>query len=292
MKDNEYHESKNNPEEMEPFVSTSHDGERRESSNPAGIDRSAINLPFANSFEMIESPSSISIANNVIEAEVHVDPNPSSPTAPSVVFLDESTATRVLHASEPYMTSPSTQSNHADDRIMVASGVAGMVVGSLLFGPILGAIAGFGTAYATKKEGPAGDIARAMGDVALTTRDKAIELDNKHRLVEKSKDAVIAGWEKAKALDQEHQILIKIKDFIIFSWRETVEFSRRHRLLERGVQGVGKGFEWLFRKLFHSNGNNSNGVSNHSNNERSSAAAGSSNQRVPGNNEMPGAKPY
>jgi hypothetical protein len=132
---------------------------------------------------------------------------------------------------------------------MVASGVAGAVIGSLLMGPILGTIAGFGSAYATQKPGATGDIARAMGDVALTARDKAIVIDQEHRLVDQSKRALEDAWEQAKELDRKHRILDRIKDLALFSWRETMDFARRNMLLEKGVESFGRGFEWLCKKI-------------------------------------------
>jgi hypothetical protein len=146
------------------------------------------------------------------------------------------------------------ESNSEESR-MIASGIAGVVVGSLIFGPFLGTLLGFGAAYSTRKEGAAGDIGRALGDVALITRDRAVEIDRKHFLVQKGKDALARGWEKAKEMDREHHILEKGKDFLIFCWTETVDFTRRHRIIERGVQGVGKALEWLFSRIFRTNTN-------------------------------------
>jgi len=62
---------------------------------------------------------------------------------------------------------------------MVASGTTGAVLGFLFGGPILSALLGFGAAYATKKNGAPGDAARALGDVGLTVREKAIEVDER-----------------------------------------------------------------------------------------------------------------
>jgi len=132
---------------------------------------------------------------------------------------------------------------------MLASGVTSAVVGSLFLGPLLGTVAGFGSAYATQRTGAAGDIARAIGDVGLTTREKAIEIDAKHHLVDESKKLMADAWERAKDLDRQHHIVDRTKDVALFSWRETVDFTRRHRLLERGVEAIGRGLEWLFKKV-------------------------------------------
>lgn len=134
---------------------------------------------------------------------------------------------------------------------MIASGSAGAVIGLLLGGPFFAALAGFGSAYATQhKDGAIGDISRAMGDVALHTREKALEIDEKHQVVENAKLALANAWEQAKELDRQHHILDKVKEFLIFSWREAVDFTRRHRLLERGVEAVGRGLEYVFKRIF------------------------------------------
>ena len=140
-----------------------------------------------------------------------------------------------------------------DKARMVASGTAGAVVGLLLGGSLFAALAGFGSAYATQKDGPIGDISRAMGDVALHARDKAFEIDEKHQVVENTKLALAGAWEQAKELDRQHHILDKMKDFLLFSWKEAVDFTRRHRLLERGVEAIGRGFEYAFKRIFGTN---------------------------------------
>jgi hypothetical protein len=144
--------------------------------------------------------------------------------------------------------------------IMVASGAAGAVVGLLLGGTFFAALAGFGSAYATKKDGPIGDVSRAMGEVALHTRDKALEIDEKHKVVENTRLALADAWEQAKELDRQHQILDKAKEFFIFSWKEAVDFTRRHRLLERGVEAVGRGLEYTFKRISGTNAVNEDGT--------------------------------
>lgn len=87
-----------------------------------------------------------------------------------------------------------TMRNNPEHDRMVASGTAGAVVGLLIGGPFLAAIAGFGSAYATQKEGVAGDATRALGEVALTAKEKARELNSKHHIVDKSKQVAGEAW--------------------------------------------------------------------------------------------------
>lgn len=132
---------------------------------------------------------------------------------------------------------------------MVGAGVLGGVVGLLLAGPIFGLLLGFGTAYATNKDGAAGDAARAVGDVALVAKTKAREVDNKHQLVEKSKVAANHAWERAKELDRRHRVLEKAKDFVQFTWLKILEINREHRVLERAVEGVGRMMAFALSKI-------------------------------------------
>lgn len=123
--------------------------------------------------------------------------------------------------------------------LTVGAGVAAGTVGLLLGGPVLGILAGFGTAYATKQGGAAGDTARAIGHVALEAKAKAIELDREHDLAQKGKDVAADIWEKAKEFDRKHNILERTKAFLLWSWETILEQNRKHHLLERAVNATG-----------------------------------------------------
>jgi hypothetical protein len=127
-----------------------------------------------------------------------------------------------------------------DARLVAPSGVAGAVVGLILGGPILAAIAGFGSAYAVRKEGPTGDIARSMGEVALSAKQKTEELEKKHHFIERTKNAVDRT---------ESKIVWNVRKSVVSSWDSAVEYSRQYQLLERGVEGTGRGFEYLADRI-------------------------------------------
>ena len=144
---------------------------------------------------------------------------------------------------------PTIETEEERTRI-TAAGVGSGVVGLLIGGPIGALILGFGGAYAAeKKDGVVGDTARAVGDVALSIKGKSKEIDEKHHVVDKSKELANKALEKAKQVDRDHKVLEKAKVFIIYSWTATVDFVRRHNLIERGVNGVGKGFCWVMEKV-------------------------------------------
>mmetsp|Transcript_21175 Transcript_21175/g.27883 ORF Transcript_21175/g.27883 Transcript_21175/m.27883 type:complete len:151 (-) Transcript_21175:118-570(-) len=83
------------------------------------------------------------------------------------------------------------------------AGIMCGVLGCLIGGPILAVAAGVGAAYATGKDGATGDIARAAGDVALSVRDKAKEVDEKHDLKTKTKNASLDAYERTKSASKE-----------------------------------------------------------------------------------------
>jgi hypothetical protein len=90
------------------------------------------------------------------------------------------------------------------------AGVLCGLLGCLLCGPILALITGGYAAYATSKDGAIGDAARAIGDVALTARDKAKEVDEKHDIVGKTKVASRDFCERVKAASREFTVRQKL----------------------------------------------------------------------------------
>ena len=124
------------------------------------------------------------------------------------------------------------QSNNRTEKSnAIASGVAGAVLGTLVLGTLPGFIAGFYAAYAHGQTGAAGDVSRALGEIAMVAREKAIVIDNKHRLIARGKVAILEAWDHAKLLDREHHIVERIKDFAIFSFTTAFEFIRRNNSL-------------------------------------------------------------
>lgn len=149
-------------------------------------------------------------------------------------------------------TVPTIQNDDDDDNNarITAAGIGSGVVGLLFGGPIVALIFGFGGAYAAeKKDGLLGDTARSVGDVALSVQEKAKNLDRKYNVMENVKDSSQRTWERAKQFDHEHKVLDKTKDLVVYSWFAMIDFVRRHHLIERGVNGVGKGFCWLIEKI-------------------------------------------
>ena len=148
---------------------------------------------------------------------------------------------------EQEVAEESSEKENDNNNKAVASGTAGAVLGLLFGGPIGAALLGFGAAYAVRKEkgDTVGDAARALGDVAISTKNKAKELDEQHRIVERSQQAATTAWESAKVYDQKYNVLDQVREAIVISWAWFVDVVTEHKLLERGVEGVGRGYEYV-----------------------------------------------
>ena len=145
-------------------------------------------------------------------------------------------------------TTPSSSDDSKKDK-MIASGVTGAVLGFFLGGPIGSALVGFTAAYVAQKSGAPGDAARALGEVGLQVRAKALEVDEKHKIVDTTTKTATEIWETAKKLDGETQVLEKSRGFVVDSWMSFVKFVKDRQLLEKGVDTAGKGYEFVADKV-------------------------------------------
>ena len=197
----------------------------------------------------------VSSSSSEMDRLLTADSPPSSGNGPNLATTVVATPIR---SENPSATSTTLSNNETQasppppvhEARVVASGTAGCILGCLLGGPVCAILAGFGTAYAAKhKDGALGDCARAVGDVALTAKSKAEEVDEKHHVVENTKRVVAEGWEHAKDLDRQHHICEKTKDAAVYTSKAIVNFTIEHRLLERGMEGVGRVMEQIGRRL-------------------------------------------
>jgi len=120
----------------------------------------------------------------------------------------------------------------AEDRI-IYSAVAGGVVGALVAGPIVGLVAGGAAAYYSQCDGAAGDVSRAMGEVAQTTSAKAKELNEKHQLADKSKEAADSAWRKIQEISKKHHVAEKSQAAVETAWEKFKEFDREHGVAKK-----------------------------------------------------------
>ena len=123
-----------------------------------------------------------------------------------------------------------------EKRITKASGVASAILGFLIGGPLVGILAGVGIAHAATQQGPMGDIARALGELAIEAKEKWHQLDSKHNIKEASKAAAKQALERAIDLDRRYEVMLNLQKYLILGFNMTLEWIQRHQLVERGVR--------------------------------------------------------
>ena len=99
-------------------------------------------------------------------------------------------------------TSSQQQQQNPEDERNMAAGAAGAVIGLLIGGPVISVVLGFGSVYYTKEEGVTGDLARALGDVALVARDKFRKVDSEHHILEQGRAAAAATLHRVQDAHQ------------------------------------------------------------------------------------------
>jgi hypothetical protein len=125
------------------------------------------------------------------------------------------------------------------DSKMVASGTTAAVIGFFfLGGPIGAVILGLMAAHASQKEGAAGDIARTVGEIGVSVKEKAKYLNDKHHLVDRSAQAAMKAWEYTKQYDREHHVLDRTAQALAYTWQQLLQFVYEHRLLERAYETI------------------------------------------------------
>jgi hypothetical protein len=121
------------------------------------------------------------------------------------------------------------------------AGCVGACAGCLTGGCWLSLVCGTGCVYAAKQhDGTIGDLARACGNFGIKANVMAREMDDKHNVVDNTKQAAAATWNKAKELNQEYRIVENTKECVKSGFKAGVEFTKEHRLAERTYNGVGK----------------------------------------------------
>merc|ERR1711971_1285742 len=84
-----------------------------------------------------------------------------------------------------------------------------------------------------KKESKMGKAARSLGKVTMSVKEKACDVEEKHRYLERSKSAIDSVTPAAA------------KSFTTSGWDAATKFANDNQLLERGVEGTGMGIEYI-----------------------------------------------
>ncbi|CAJ1949763.1 unnamed protein product [Cylindrotheca closterium] len=151
-------------------------------------------------------------------------------------------ATSSLNTQEASQELAQEQSS-SQPNIPKAAAAGGAVMGMFLGGPFLSLVLGVGSHHYSKQEGAVGDCARALGEVSLVAKEKFQQVNNRHHLVDKSKEAAARTLDRVQQADQEHKIQEKVGYFVSHCYAVTLDFIYRHNLIERSKEN--------FKKLMH-----------------------------------------
>jgi hypothetical protein len=208
-------------------------------------------IPFANA-------SIVTIDNELSDDPVVVpmvetlpDTSPSNGGSGQVVYeappmLDISVHTR--ESSDGATSSLNTQETSQEQsssqpNIPKAAAAGGAVMGMFLGGPFLSLVLGVGSHHYSKQEGAMGDCARALGEVSLVAKEKFLQVNDRHHLVDKSKEVASRTLDRVQEADQEHKIQEKVGYFVSHCYAVTLDFIYRHNLIERSKD--------TFKKFMH-----------------------------------------
>lgn len=149
-----------------------------------------------------------------------------------------------------------------ETKTQVGAGIFFGLTGLLLGGPFFGVLTGTGAAIvASKDKGPAGEVARATGDFAVVTGSKvgeaAKEVNEKHGILDKIKNAFTSAWDRLQQLDEEHKIRERTKETMSDVTQKTVEFENKHHVMENILGGIQSGVNFLLVKLKDATGGES-----------------------------------
>jgi hypothetical protein len=116
-----------------------------------------------------------------------------------------------------------------------------------LGGIVCAVMGAYGSAYAAKHKAGScvGDCARAMGEVAITVQEKAVQLDEKHHIVTSTRKAAGQTWKNARAMDSEYRVAETSKNCLVTTGKTAVDFITCHRLVERSTEASGSGLAYV-----------------------------------------------
>jgi hypothetical protein len=144
----------------------------------------------SNSWDDCSDPPPVNPVYDVESEIVHAD------AEPEIVYGVEPPPTNAPDSS----TTPSSNTNNQavvetphTGRQLGGAAVAGGLVGLVLGGPIIAAVAAGGAVLAVTTKGQAGNVARASGDAMASAGDRLRKVDKKHHVVEKTSKGIVKG---------------------------------------------------------------------------------------------------
>jgi len=113
--------------------------------------------------------------------------------------------------------------------IEVSAGVTGLLVGTIVAGPVFGVILAAASNYFSKKDGEIGDIARAIGSSTLGTLNFLSRVSSKYSLGQKVGEATETVVDKLKESDTS-DIVAKVETTLKSTTEKVVELDQEYDL--------------------------------------------------------------
>lgn len=179
-------------------------------------DEESANVPLVTeaSSESSESPPPTITATLFSDEE---SAEASSDTPPHVITDTIATDSQIVNddaEEEKEQTTTVEDEDGVTRERKVGAGIAIGMVTAPFCGPVLAVMAGCAAAYGTSKPGATGDICRAAGDIAIVAKEKAIEVDKKHDIMNKTKESANRIIDKAKNANEKHHIMENVQKMI------------------------------------------------------------------------------
>jgi hypothetical protein len=142
-------------------------------------------------------------------------------------------------------TNTAQRQNHDENTRQVGAGVLTAVVAAPILGPFLAVVAGVAAAYGSTQPGSAGDACRAAGDVAMMAKDKAVEVNQKHNIVDNTSNGAKGVIAKLQDVNIRFQIVNKMKLVLEASFRHLGEaFKFASGKMKKSRKGPREHSEW------------------------------------------------
>ena len=84
--------------------------------------------------------------------------------------------------------------------------------------------------------------------MALATRDKALEINAEHNIVERFRTKTVGALEYLQIENDRHRYTERMRSAIEAAYQRMKEFESRHCLMDRGVQAVTSICKATFKK--------------------------------------------
>lgn len=118
----------------------------------------------------------------------------------------------------------------------IAGGLAGLFCG----GPVVGAMTACGAALAISSRSNTGAFARDGGEAVAKIGDKIREMDQKHHIVDKTKESASKIGDKIKELDQKHHIVDQTKENASKIGDKIREIDEKHHFVDKTKDNAAK----------------------------------------------------